>query len=387
MNKIKLRFKQLFVVLKFFFCKFLLIFYRKKFDFWLISERGYDARDNGYVFFMFLKKEHPEIKVKYVITKDSFDRKRLENDDVINYGTFRHYFAYIKCPILISTHVQGFSPFMDLFSQLDKRNIVKINGKRVLIDHCVRMAKNGINKPNVKIDKMICSINQEYEALLNNSGYDSKVLLNLGMPRFDNLFNNLNFKTKNQILFMPTWRVKYYRIEKKEFLKSDYYISCMNFLNNRKLIDFLEKNDIEFVFYPHIEMQKFISCFSTKSDKIKICTANEKIVEDLLIESKILITDYSSVFFDFAYLEKPILFYHFDNDENLAMYSRRWFNFEKDALGPIFYDDKSLVDYLTCLTNYKMDNNYLTKAREFFPSKNNDNCEKVFSEIKKLSLE
>ncbi|MBR5258025.1 MAG: hypothetical protein IKV51_03670, partial [Clostridia bacterium] len=42
-------------------------------DTWLISERGYDARDNGYCFFRYLRRNHPDIRAVYVITRDSPD--------------------------------------------------------------------------------------------------------------------------------------------------------------------------------------------------------------------------------------------------------------------------------------------------------------------------
>ena len=40
---------------------------------WLINERGWDAGDNGLVFYKYIKKVHPEINAYYVITKDSYD--------------------------------------------------------------------------------------------------------------------------------------------------------------------------------------------------------------------------------------------------------------------------------------------------------------------------
>lgn len=48
------------------------LLYRNK-SIWLISERGTDARDNGYHFFRYLREKHPEIECYYVITKDSPD--------------------------------------------------------------------------------------------------------------------------------------------------------------------------------------------------------------------------------------------------------------------------------------------------------------------------
>lgn len=78
--------------------------YRVHDNAWLIAERGTDARDNGYVFYRYLKKVHPEISVKFVISDTSPDRDRLETGDIVRYGSFEHYLRYITAPMLLSTH-------------------------------------------------------------------------------------------------------------------------------------------------------------------------------------------------------------------------------------------------------------------------------------------
>ena len=45
-------------------------------DIWLISERGFDARDNGFVFYKYLRTKHPEINSYYIIDGNSQIIKR-----------------------------------------------------------------------------------------------------------------------------------------------------------------------------------------------------------------------------------------------------------------------------------------------------------------------
>ena len=125
MNFIKLgnRIRQLKCFTIYFVVYFFTLFYKKKHNTWLISERGIDARDNGYVFYKFLKKEHPEILVKFVITYNSPDRRRIDEVDVINYGSLKHYYLYITSPVLISTHYQGYSPNLDLFYKIGRAHV------------------------------------------------------------------------------------------------------------------------------------------------------------------------------------------------------------------------------------------------------------------------
>lgn len=49
------------------------LIYNKNRKVYLVSERGTDARDNGYHFFKYLRRQHPEIEAYYVIDKSSPD--------------------------------------------------------------------------------------------------------------------------------------------------------------------------------------------------------------------------------------------------------------------------------------------------------------------------
>ena len=74
-----------------------------------------------------------------------------------------------------------------------------------------------------------------------------------------------------------------------------------------------------------------------------IDVSNYNNVNDLYIVSDILITDYSSVFFDYANLKRPILFYMYDLDEYQG--NTRDFYISLDELpGPIIKEEKELSD-------------------------------------------
>ena len=77
MKKLKIRihqFKTLFLLYTFKIIS--MIPYNKKY--WIICERGYDARDNGYHFYKYMKENHPEQKVYYIIDKNSADYRKVK---------------------------------------------------------------------------------------------------------------------------------------------------------------------------------------------------------------------------------------------------------------------------------------------------------------------
>ena len=83
---------------------------------WLITERGVDARDNGYWFFRYLKESHPEIESYYVISSNSPDRGKMDKwkNELLDYRGLRHYVMLWRASVLASTHVQGYFPFVGL---------------------------------------------------------------------------------------------------------------------------------------------------------------------------------------------------------------------------------------------------------------------------------
>lgn len=273
--------------------------YKRK-DIWLIAERKDESRDNGYHLFKYIRENYPEKKVYYVINEDAADRKKLvQYKNLINYGSWKHYFYYSICTKSISTHVHGAAP--NGVACLLLYGIMPVRKKTVYLNH-------GVNKDfypshmrkKTKIDLYITSAIPEYKFMLESYDYDKSQLKCCGLCRFDQLHD---YKSKNVILIMPTFRSWLHNLSrlprleaKKEFMKDDYYVKYQSLINNKDLIDYLNKNNLKLIFYPHHAAQKFLDCFTTMSKNIIIANKNVYDVQQLLKDSKLLITDFSSVF-------------------------------------------------------------------------------------------
>lgn len=66
-------------------------------------------------------------------------------------------------------------------------------------------------------------------------------------------------------------------------------------------------------------------------------------ISDLYLVSDLLITDYSSVFFDYAYLKRPILFYPYDYHLYKEELRGFYLNYERDLPGKIAHNSKELL--------------------------------------------
>ena len=76
---------------------------------WLVSERGREARDNGYHYFAYLRRAHPEINAVYVADPKLPDYDRVAQlGSVVPYRSWRHY--------LLRVGNEGFHPCFRLYA-------------------------------------------------------------------------------------------------------------------------------------------------------------------------------------------------------------------------------------------------------------------------------
>ena len=66
-------------------------------------------------------------------------------------------------------------------------------------------------------------------------------------------------------------------------------------------------------------------------------------ISELYLISDLLITDYSSVFFDYANLKRPILFYTYDLDKYRDMLRGFYMDIEKEVPGPLLYTSEEVA--------------------------------------------
>ena len=383
MNKIQFIFKSLIDVFRLIFYKFIFIFSKEKCtDVWLISERGIDARDNGYWFYKYMIDNHPEVKVKYVISKDSSDRKKIREKDIVDYRSKEHYFYFLYAKYLISAEIMGFSPNEQLYYRLNKYGLLKIKGKTVFLQHGITKDFNPYMLPeNAKLDLFICGAIPEYKYMIEKYGYTDKTAALTGFARFD----NLNNEKEKMILIMPTWRkwLKY----NDTLVGTDFYNNYNKILNDKDIIKKLKEKKYKLVFYPHIVLQKFLDEFKTKNeDTIVLASFKDYDVQDLLKKCEMMITDYSSVAFDLAYMEKKTVYYQFDLEKyRKEQYQDGYYSYENDGFGPLCIEyekvKKLILDYLE--NNNSLDH-YNDRISKFFKNIDKNNCERIYEKISRM---
>ncbi len=145
-------------------------------------------------------------------------------------------------------------------------------------------------------------------------------VLCLGQPRSDIFFQKEKpapyFPGKNIILYCPTHR--------KEGAQK---IDIAKLFDLKRLEIFLKENNYYFVvkkhFYHRNEKEE-LSMYPHIID----ATGMELDIQKLIIETKAMVTDYSSIYIDYLLLGLPLLFYCYDYEEYLAKDREMYFNYE-----------------------------------------------------------
>lgn len=352
--------------------RFIFKFLKTK-DFWIISERGYDARDNAYYFYEYLKREHPEQKVYYVIDSKSADYYKVK-EDAIEYKSIKTLIKIFMASKIISTHYGKI-----VFGLREKYfRLSGLQNKFYFLQHgIIGNFLAGLHYDNASMNAFFCGAYPEYNYVKNFFGHPDGVVKYTGLARFDNL-HDLN--TKKQIVVMPTWR-SWCSID---FEKSQYFKCWMEFLNDKSLLKALEEHNVNLVFYPHFAVQKNIHLFNSESKNVTIASFADYDVQSLLKESALLITDYSSVHFDFAYMRKPVLYYQFDSEKFFSEhYNKGFFDYKTMGFGKVCDTHREIIDTVVSFMNksFVLESDYAERINEFFPLHDVENCERIYNII------
>lgn len=193
-----------------------------------------------------------------------------------------------------------------------------------------------------------------------------KTILNTGYPRNDILHspdrdqiaaiirNRLAIpKDKKTILYAPTWR-------DDEFYDKGKYKFELH-LN----LDLMRK-ELEDEYVILIRTHYFIadSLDLSKLSGFAYNVSKYDDISELYLASDILITDYSSVFFDFANLKRPMLFFTYDLEKYRDVLRGFYIDIEKELPGPLVFTSEEVVEAIKGIDS--ITETYKDRYEEFY---------------------
>ena len=345
---------------------------------WLVCESEREARDNGYWFFKYLRERQPQVDAVYAIRYDAPEYSRVSAlGPTVPYGSFRHWILYLAAQVNISSQKYG-KPNAAVCYLLEVV-LGWLKNRRVFLQHGV--TKDDLpflHYDKAKLWMFCCAAEPEYEFIKNTFGYPEGTVRHLGFCRFDALHGAA--ADRDLLLILPTWRMYLQREDDREaFLESDYYRAWSGLLEDGALAELLERSRKRAVFVLHREMAAFESLFHSPSERITVLPWQEADISALIREAGTLVTDYSSVYMDFAYMKKPLVYYQFDFAQYRAGHlPTGYFDYERDGFGPICRTEEELLEELEpLLTGGEMPGKYRERVDRFYTLNDDKNCERT----------
>lgn len=355
------------------------LIYRPK-DIWLVGERPYKAQDTGYHFFKYMRENHPNKNVYYVIEEDSPELKNIEGyGNILHFKSKKHILYVLVATRIIGSHHADY--LYPLRTDEFKR---KVKATKVFLQHGVIGTKNTVHfygKTSTSFDTDLFLVSSDFEKniIVKDFGYEPKEVQVTGLSRFDSLFKP-DIAPKRQLLIIPTWRE--WLVSEDRFIESEYFSRYRSLINNKTLHDLAEKYNFKIIFCLHPNMQVFTPYF--QDSPIKVVSQGEIDVQHLIKESAMMLTDYSSVAFDFSFLNKPVLYYQFDRARFIGKKGSH-LDLDEDLPGDITFEETEVLTHIEnyAENNFKMKLEHKQKATKFLKYKDTQASQRIYHAVKK----
>lgn len=396
-SKIKYNIEKIIYGLKKYKKLFIYRFFKFKEKYYIINDRVSEGNDNGEALFKYICKNNKKLarNTYYLIDKQNKTKynELKKIGKVLKFKSFKHKIKFLNSKIIITSYIGNganvYNPFSDIEMEIYKD---LINKKTIFLQHGILMSDYHLmfNRARMVIDQFVVSTKKEYDSIQKyNYLYDDNQLIKTGLARYDLLKNDCQKK----ILIFFTWRKWLTNLNKKEFINSKYYRTIKSLLKNKIFINNLIKKNYKIELVLHAELTKFYDIFKSLNNKyISVYKSMDIEYSDKFNKCSMLITDYSSIHFDIAYLKKTIIYYQFDSNDFFNNHTSNGFSefdYTKDGFGDVTNDESEVIDltYKYIKNNCKMKNEYVDRVKKTFYNLDNNNCKRITESIEKLSNE
>ena len=340
---------------------------------WLLGEQPYKAQDNAYRLFQWLREHHPRRRAYYVIESDSPDRAKLEPlGNVVTMHSRDHIRYTLLASRFLGTHHTDF-----LLAHRGRRMLRWTRGTRIFLQHGVLGTKQlsqmyGRRAPGFSTDYFVVSSDLEAEIVRNDFGFSRRQVAVTGLARFDRLLDG-TVEADRAVLIIPTWRD--WLIHDDRYLQSEYRRRWNELVDDPRVRG-LAESGVEVRLILHPNMRRHTAEYARPW--ITLLSPGDTDVQDLLKSSAALVTDYSSVGFDFSFLDRPVFYYQFDRAAYLRGHPSH-LDLDAQLPGVVGFDLDEVLDALvaSAATGFGTTDDLRARSAAFLAHRDGQACRRI----------
>lgn len=357
---------------------------------WLYTDRE-GVIDNAYYQFIHDFGINDGVKRYYICDKLKNKKKYFtpeQRKNLVNFKSTKHKTLFMQCSKIFTSFAS--LPIISPFGAMPLKWYSDIARYEVIyLQHGILHARLPLmySKERANVDKVVISSEFERKNFTEIYNFKDEDLIMSGMPRLDVI--DTQSKPQRKILYSPSWRKNLIgeftnntrELMPEKFVESDYFKETCAFLNSPSLIRFLEKYDLEIDFQNHPIFKDYEEYYVINNPRVHITSDGE--MQDYLM----MITDYSSIVFDFVYLGRPIAYFVPDYIEFKAGITHSYQKLDlplEEGFGEIALTGDELLGIVERIAEngFKPLAPYDKRINEFFASRENDHREKLYKAIK-----
>ena len=369
---------------------------------WVLMDRIHDADDSAEHLFQYLRAQQPQVNAWFVIEGGTPDHRRLRragSGRIVVHGSLRWKLLMANCRHLISSHADA--------PVVRPPAILKFTDPRwrfTFLQHGVIKDDLSPWLNHKNIDLFVTSTVREYESIQGDGtayAYTSKEAKLTGLPRFDRMLEagrRYPADRRDLILLAPTWRnwllppleagTQRRSLAYDDFRTSEFAEKWLSLLNSPELADAAARHGLTVGFLPHPNLQSIIAELALPPH---VRAFGWDDARDLFARSRVLVTDYSSVAFNAAYVDRPVVYFQFDRERVLfGEHVGRigYFDYETQGFGPVTRTVPDAVGAIVAAVEAGPDPapEYARRIAETFPERDGRCCERVYEEIARSTL-
>ncbi len=364
-------------------------------DAWLLMDRDTAAGDNAEHLYRYLHTQQPDVNAWFVLAPDSPDWPRLsaEGFRLLAYGSAEHLIALLHCTQLVSSQIDSYvvKPFR-------KHALGPGRWRYTFLQHGV--TKDDLSRwiNDKPIDLLVTCTPDEHEAIVaDGSPYvftDLETRMT-GFPRHDRLLTLADRRERDRVLVMPTWRRELLGAQATgnrrellaQFWNTDYATAWLDLLRAPGLAEVCVRQGWQLCFVPHPNMQDYLTT-AVLPDSVAALRFSEIDVQDLLASAVVLITDYSSLAFEAAYLRRPVVYYQFDRGDFFAgghVYRQGAWSYERQGFGPVTETTAGVLAALDRIATTGPEAEYAARMERTFPLRDGHCCARTADAIRAIT--